>query len=149
MRTSAATDTIELDDGRLIHGFVDDGYGPVMDAFLANFRDRHELGASCAVYRGGVTVAELWGGIADARTGHLDMPQHGVRRAPFATANTERVAADAAGEADPPGIAVDETAIAAGKDEQRHQVGAEIGPPEVSLEGKQVGAAMRNGARGR
>ena len=68
MRTSAATDTIELDDGRLIHGFVDDGYGAVMDTFLANFRDRHELGASCAVYRGGVTVVELWGGIADART---------------------------------------------------------------------------------
>ena len=68
MRTSTAIDTIELDDGRLIHGFVDDGYGAVMDTFLANFRDRHELGASCAVYRGGVTVVELWGGIADART---------------------------------------------------------------------------------
>jgi CubicO group peptidase (beta-lactamase class C family) len=69
MRTSAAIDTTELDDGRLIQGFVADGYGPVMDTFRANFRDRHELGASCAVYRGGATVVELWGGIADARTG--------------------------------------------------------------------------------
>ena len=32
---AAATDTLEVDDGRLIKGFVDAGYGAVKDAFVA------------------------------------------------------------------------------------------------------------------
>jgi CubicO group peptidase (beta-lactamase class C family) len=60
---------IELDNGRRIHGFVDDGYGPVMDTFVANFVERHDLGAGCAVYVDGQPVVDVWGGLADRRTG--------------------------------------------------------------------------------
>ncbi len=52
-----------------IHGFVDDGYGSLMDAFVANFAERRDLGAACTVYVGGRLVADVWGGLADARTG--------------------------------------------------------------------------------
>jgi CubicO group peptidase (beta-lactamase class C family) len=58
-----------LADGRAVHGSVDDGYGPVMDAFIANFLERSDLGAACAVYVGDRLVADVWGGIADSRTG--------------------------------------------------------------------------------
>jgi len=33
-----------------VQGDVDDGYGPVADAFRRNFAERHEIGAACAVY---------------------------------------------------------------------------------------------------
>ena len=62
-------DGIGLADGRQISGFVDAGFGPVMDAFVANFVDRHDLGAGCTVYRGGRPVVDVWGGIADPRSG--------------------------------------------------------------------------------
>ena len=72
MRRPSATDAVpditELEDGRRIHGFVDAGYGPVMDAFVANFVERHDLGAGCAVYVNGRLAVDVWGGIADART---------------------------------------------------------------------------------
>jgi len=51
------------------HGFVDEGYGPVMDAFRANFADRDDVGAGCAVYVDGRPVVDVWGGIADRRSG--------------------------------------------------------------------------------
>lgn len=57
-----------LSDGRHISGFVDTGYGSVMDAFVANFLDRHDLGSGCTVYDGGQIVVDLWGGLADRRT---------------------------------------------------------------------------------
>jgi CubicO group peptidase (beta-lactamase class C family) len=60
---------IELDDGRRIHGFVDDGFGSVMDTFVANFVERGDLGAGCAVYVDGRPAVDLWGGLADRRTG--------------------------------------------------------------------------------
>lgn len=60
---------IELDDGRRIHGVVDEGRGPVMDAFVANFTERHDLGAGCTVYVGGRVVVDAWGGLADVRSG--------------------------------------------------------------------------------
>jgi CubicO group peptidase (beta-lactamase class C family) len=60
---------IELDNGRRVHGFVDDGFGPVMDTFVANFVERHDLGAGCAVYVDGRPVVDVWGGTADRRTG--------------------------------------------------------------------------------
>jgi CubicO group peptidase (beta-lactamase class C family) len=60
-------DVIELADGRTLRGFVDAGYGPVMDAFEANYLLRHDLGSACTVYVGGRRVVELWGGIADPR----------------------------------------------------------------------------------
>ena len=62
-------DVIDLADGRRIRGFVDLGYGPVVDAFKANYLQRDDLGSACAVYAGGRRVVELWGGIADRRTG--------------------------------------------------------------------------------
>ena len=40
---------MELGDGRSIQGFVNEGYGPVVDKFLANFVERSDLGAACAV----------------------------------------------------------------------------------------------------
>lgn len=67
----AARDTIELDDGRRIEGFVDAGFGAVMDAFVANFVERHDLGAGCAVYMDALPVVDVWGGIADRRTGRV------------------------------------------------------------------------------
>jgi len=59
---------VDLGDGRSIHGVVDDGFGPVMDTFIENFRDRHDMGSGCTVYREGRLVVDLWGGIADSRT---------------------------------------------------------------------------------
>lgn len=54
----------------LICGEVDQGYGPVADAFRRNFAERGEVRAACAVYRDGKRVVDLWGGYRD-----------GVRRA--------------------------------------------------------------------
>jgi CubicO group peptidase (beta-lactamase class C family) len=65
----AVTDEIQLDDGRRIHGVVEDGFGAMMDVFVANFVERHDLGAGCAVYVDGRLVVDLWGGIAASRTG--------------------------------------------------------------------------------
>ena len=58
-----------LADGRTVHGSVDEGFGAVMDAFVANFEERSDLGASCAVYVDGRPVVDVWGGVADARSG--------------------------------------------------------------------------------
>jgi CubicO group peptidase (beta-lactamase class C family) len=49
----------------LISGDVDEGYGPVADAFRRNFTERGEIGAACAVYRDGRPVVDLWGGYRD------------------------------------------------------------------------------------
>lgn len=56
----------------LVCGEVDEGYGPVADAFRRNFAERGEIGAACAVYRDGQKVVDLWGGYRD-----------GVTRAPW------------------------------------------------------------------
>jgi CubicO group peptidase (beta-lactamase class C family) len=55
-----------------VKGGVDEGYGPVADAFRRNFAERDEIGAACAVYRDGRKVVDLWGGYRD-----------GVTRAPW------------------------------------------------------------------
>jgi CubicO group peptidase (beta-lactamase class C family) len=52
----------------LIGGDVDEGYGPVADAFRANFTQRGEIGASVAVYRDAVKVVDLWGGYRNGLT---------------------------------------------------------------------------------
>ncbi len=52
----------------MVGGAADEGYGPVADAFRANFAERDELGAACAVYRDGRKVVDLWGGHRDAVT---------------------------------------------------------------------------------
>jgi CubicO group peptidase (beta-lactamase class C family) len=61
--------TDELPRGGVIEGGASEGFGAVVDTFAANFRERGELGAGVTVYRGGTRVVDLWGGIADVRTG--------------------------------------------------------------------------------
>ncbi len=60
---------VRLPDGRRIRGFVDAGYGGVIDTFVDNFAQRHDLGSACAVYVGGRAVVDVWGGVAHARSG--------------------------------------------------------------------------------
>ncbi|WP_426512212.1 serine hydrolase domain-containing protein [Dactylosporangium sp. McL0621] len=55
----------------LVGGDVDEGYGPVADAFRRNFAERGEIGGACAVYRDGRKVVDLWGGYRD---GHRREP---------------------------------------------------------------------------
>ena len=52
-----------------ISGHAEEGWGRVADAFRANFEEQDELGAACTVYRDGRPVVDLWGGVADARSG--------------------------------------------------------------------------------
>ncbi|WP_229067526.1 serine hydrolase domain-containing protein [Actinoplanes sp. DH11] len=52
----------------MVHGDVDEGYGPVADAFRRNFARKREIGAACAVYRDGRKVVDLWGGYRDGTT---------------------------------------------------------------------------------
>ncbi|MFC4944226.1 serine hydrolase domain-containing protein [Pseudonocardia sp. GCM10023141] len=52
-----------------IEGEVAPGFEGVRDAFAANFDERGDVGASCAVHRDGRTVVDLWGGMADPETG--------------------------------------------------------------------------------
>ena len=48
-----------------LHGSVAPGFEPVREAFARNFAEHGEVGAACAVYRHGVKVVDLWGGIRD------------------------------------------------------------------------------------
>lgn len=50
-------------------GFVAPGFDAVAAEFTQNFRDRGDLGASFAAVCDGELVVDLWGGIADLRTG--------------------------------------------------------------------------------
>lgn len=52
-----------------INGTVADGFGAVADAFERNFTEHGELGAAFSVVVDGEVKADLWGGIADQRTG--------------------------------------------------------------------------------
>lgn len=57
-----------IDERGTVQGHVTDGWGRVADAFAANFRDRGELGAACAVSLDGQLVVDIWGGVADTQT---------------------------------------------------------------------------------
>ena len=59
-----------LDDGRLVQGFVDGRFTTVADAFVDCFEQHSDLGSACAVYVDGRLVVDIWGGIADSRSGH-------------------------------------------------------------------------------
>ena len=48
-----------------MHGFVADSFGPVRDAFEANFASGADVGASCCATVDGEIVVDLWGGFAD------------------------------------------------------------------------------------
>jgi CubicO group peptidase (beta-lactamase class C family) len=50
-------------------GWVAPGFEPVRDAFQANLDAGAEIGAAFAAYQRGRKVVDLWGGVADARTG--------------------------------------------------------------------------------
>ena len=61
---------MSIDTGRrTVDGTVERGYEAVRDAFAANFAERGEVGAACAVYVEGRKVVDLWGGVADHVTG--------------------------------------------------------------------------------
>ena len=49
----------------VIGGSVAEGFEPVRAVFESNFRDRDELGASVALYRGPEPLVDLWGGYRD------------------------------------------------------------------------------------
>ncbi len=52
----------------MVDGFVEDGFRPVLDAFLENFRTRGEVGAGVALTHEGRTVVDVWGGSANPKT---------------------------------------------------------------------------------
>ncbi|MGH7290722.1 MAG: serine hydrolase domain-containing protein, partial [Myxococcota bacterium] len=52
-----------------IDGWVASGFERVRDEFLRNFHERGEVGAACAAFVDGGCVVDLWGGVADPRTG--------------------------------------------------------------------------------
>ena len=53
----------------VIHGNVKPGFEPIASAFENVFADRPQMGASLHILVKGETVADLWGGVADARDG--------------------------------------------------------------------------------
>jgi len=58
-----------------LEGSVADGFEPVRDAFIENFRLEDEVGAACSVVIDGRTVVDLWGGWRDgAMTTRWDAP---------------------------------------------------------------------------
>ncbi|MFY1653864.1 serine hydrolase domain-containing protein [Solwaraspora sp. WMMB762] len=58
-------------DQPLVQGDVADGFGRVADVFRDNFATRGEVGAGLAVYVDGRPVVDLYGGLADPRTGRV------------------------------------------------------------------------------
>src|SRR6187402_1218664 len=69
MRSLCVSSAFQTRGGVAVHGVVDAGYGPVADAFIRNFDERHDLGSACTVYRDGRVVVDVWAGTADRRTG--------------------------------------------------------------------------------
>lgn len=51
-----------------VHGEVAEGFEPVAQAFVDNFADRDETGASVCLYADGEQVVNLWGGCANHKT---------------------------------------------------------------------------------
>jgi CubicO group peptidase (beta-lactamase class C family) len=58
----------EIGEGRLA-GTFDARFTSVVDEFVRNFNERGEVGASLCVTLDGVTVVDVWGGVADPKTG--------------------------------------------------------------------------------
>lgn len=52
-----------------IRGDVAPGFEAVRDAFEDNFTDRGEVGAACCIYVNDRKVVDLWGGLADRKSG--------------------------------------------------------------------------------
>jgi CubicO group peptidase (beta-lactamase class C family) len=58
----------ELPQG-VVEGRYDHRFAPVAEAFLRNFAEHGEVGASAALTLGGETLVDLWGGTADRDSG--------------------------------------------------------------------------------
>ena len=82
--------------------------------------------------------------LAYTGTGILNMGEDGLSGASGArrAAGMKPVTADTAGKARSPPVGLDHAAIAAGKDEERHQVICEIAIPKMRLESKEIGIPM-------
>ncbi|MGI5168238.1 serine hydrolase domain-containing protein [Spirillospora sp. CA-253888] len=55
--------------GDLVQGSCDPAFAAVREVFERNFAEGREFGAAVAVYAGDRKVVDLWGGVADRRTG--------------------------------------------------------------------------------
>jgi CubicO group peptidase (beta-lactamase class C family) len=53
----------------MVDGWVTTEFEPVLDEFTRNFDERGEVGAAVCAYVDGHPVVDLWGGVADLRTG--------------------------------------------------------------------------------
>ena len=53
----------------LIAGEYDERFAPVVEEFVRNFDEREEVGASLCVTLDGATVVDVWGGVADPKSG--------------------------------------------------------------------------------
>ncbi|MFB0926584.1 MAG: serine hydrolase domain-containing protein, partial [Acidimicrobiales bacterium] len=60
------TDWLDAHGG--VKGNVAEGFEPVARAFVDNFAERNETGASVCVYVNGLPVVDLWGGTANHKT---------------------------------------------------------------------------------
>ncbi len=67
------TDWLEAHGG--VHGDVAEGFEAVAEAFVDNFADRSETGASVCVYAAGQQVVNLWGGAANHKTNEPWRPE--------------------------------------------------------------------------
>lgn len=66
MAVVSVTRRIEIDGRELpISGTYEARFEPVVDAFIANYRNEEELGSAVSVVLGGETVVDLWGGWFD------------------------------------------------------------------------------------
>ncbi|HEV2783594.1 MAG TPA: serine hydrolase domain-containing protein [Actinophytocola sp.] len=52
-----------------IHGDAEDGFGRVVDVFAGNLASGRDVGAGVTLYAGGRKVVDVWGGVADVRSG--------------------------------------------------------------------------------
>jgi CubicO group peptidase (beta-lactamase class C family) len=59
----------KVGDTAVVEGIVAPGFDGVARAFIDNFRAHGEVGASVCVTLGGETKVDLWGGLADPKTG--------------------------------------------------------------------------------
>ncbi|MDA0977899.1 MAG: serine hydrolase, partial [Proteobacteria bacterium] len=63
MKTMSHAVSIELEDNRgTVTGYCDPTFESVLEAFVTNFHDREEQGASVCINVEGETVVDLWGG---------------------------------------------------------------------------------------
>ena len=53
----------------MVEGLCKKGYERVAEAFARNFESAGEVGASVCLTVGGETVVDLWGGVADPKSG--------------------------------------------------------------------------------